>query len=464
MRMMQKDVAQTNITQIVAKQRQFFATNTTKSVSYRLQALKRLKQAILKHEDAVLNALKQDLHKAYYESYMTEIGMVLHELRYMLKHTPRWAKQRRVKTPLTLFPAKSYVLPEPYGVVLIMSPWNYPFQLSLLPLIGAIAAGNCAVIKPSAYAPHVSHVIAKLVADCFPPEYVTVVEGGREENQALLDQEFDYIFFTGGVQVGKLVMEKAARHLTPVTLELGGKSPCIVDHTANLDLAAKRIVFGKLLNCGQTCVAPDYLLVDVKVRDQLIEYIKKYIITFVGSDPLENPDYPRIINAKHYQRLMGMLEGEQVIYGGRGNGVDKIEPTLVAVNTGSKLMQEEIFGPILPIMTYVHLHEVIEYINLHPTPLALYLFTRDQHTEQVITSSVSYGGGCINDTIIHLATPYLGFGGVGNSGMGKYHGYDSFATFSHYKSIVKRGSWLDPSLRYHPYSQVKERLMRLILK
>lgn len=452
------------LTKVVDDQRQFFAAQATKPIPFRINALKKLRDGIISYEEQILVALKQDLNKAEFESYMTELGMVLNELQFLIKNTRKWAKQRRVKTPLALFPARSFIVPEPYGVVLIMSPWNYPFQLSILPLLGAIAAGNCVVIKPSAYAPSVSHVIAEIIKDCFPPEYVTVIEGGRAENQALLEQKFDYIFFTGGVTVGKLVMEKAAQYLTPITLELGGKSPCIVDRTADLKLAAKRIAFGKLLNCGQTCVAPDYLFVDKEIKDQLINYLRQSILDFLGPDPLNNPDYPQIINEKHYHRLMNLISDEDIVLGGVGNN-NKIEPTIVDhVSLDSQLMQEEIFGPILPVITFTQIEETVSYINSRPKPLALYLFTSDKETERFIINNVSYGGGCINDTIMHLATPYLGFGGVGASGIGSYHGKQSFNTFSHLKSIVKRGVRLDVPLRYHPYSSIKERLLRKILK
>lgn len=453
------------IEEIVKKQREYFSTGVTKEVSYRIRALVKLRETILKNEQKIKDALKEDLGKSEFESYMTEIGMVLDELRYLIKHTPDWAKNKRVRTPLAQFAAKSFVVSEPYGVVLVMSPWNYPFQLSIEPLIGAIAAGNCVVVKPSAYSSHTSNVIAEILQECYPEEYITVIQGGRQENQELLEQKFDYIFFTGGVEVGKVVMEKASKYLTPVSLELGGKSPCIVDKTANLKVAAKRLVFGKFLNAGQTCVAPDYVYVHKSVKVKLISHIMKYLEEFYGKNPLKNPDYPKIINEKHYKRILGLIESETILAGGQGINHEKIAPTILDnISPNSKVMQEEIFGPILPLLTYENINEVVHYINSKPKPLALYLFTSSKRLEQHILGNVSFGGGCINDTIIHLATSHMGFGGVGQSGMGSYHGKHSFDTFSHKKSIVKKANWIDLPMRYLPYSKGKEKLVRMFLK
>jgi aldehyde dehydrogenase (NAD+) len=454
-----------NIEEMVNKQHKFFQKGYTKSIPYRIKALKRLRNTIIEKEQIIIDALKADLNKSDFEAYMTEIGIVLDEIRYVIKHTLHWVKDENKRTPMAQFKARSFVKTEPYGVVLIMSPWNYPFQLSIAPLIGAIATGNCAILKPSAYASHTAQVLADIISESFSKEYIGVVQGGRQENQALLDQKFDYIFFTGGVKVGKLVMEKAARNLTPVTLELGGKSPCIVDKTANLRLAAKRIVFGKFLNAGQTCVAPDYLLVHKDVKDKFVDYLKGYITAFFGSNPLENDDYPKIINEKHYHRIMGLIEEENILIGGSGRNNSQIEPTIVdQITPESKVMQEEIFGPILPILTFEHCKEVKNYVNSQPKPLALYLFTRNKKMEQYILNQISFGGGCINDTIIHLATPYMGFGGVGQSGMGSYHGKYSFDTFSHKKSIIKKSNWIDLPMRYRPYTKRKEKLIRMFLK
>lgn len=368
--------------------------------------------------------------------------------------------------PLAQFPSTSYRIPEPYGVVLIMSPWNYPFQLTLLPLVGALAAGNCAVLKPSNYSPHTSQLLHHLISSCFPPEYVCVVTGGRKENSALLEQKFDYIFFTGGVTVGKLVMQSAARHLTPVTLELGGKSPCLVDHTANLTMAARRIVFGKYLNAGQTCVAPDYILVEKSVEKPLLAALQKAISQFYGRNALDNPDYPKIINSKHFKRLQGLLDGQTVFCGGSSRPDSlKMEPTVLKdVAPGSAIMQEEIFGPLLPVLTVDSIGEMISFVRRRAKPLALYLFSSSQDTIRRILRTVSFGGGCVNDTIIHLASTRLPFGGVGESGMGSYHGKKSFDTFSHYKSIVKKAAWLDLPMRYPPYSDQKLKLIRAFLK
>lgn len=455
----------TDIEKIVKHQRRYFATGKTKSYAFRMRALNELEKSIRSHERELNEALKKDLNKARMESYMTETGMVLSEISYLKKHLAGWMREKRAITPIAQFHGRSFEVKEPYGVVLVMAPWNYPFMLLMEPLAGAIAAGNCVVAKPSAYSPHVSAVIAQIIREALPAGLVEVVEGGRAENQALLDQKFDYIFFTGGVKVGQLVLEKASRHLTPVTLELGGKSPCIVDQTANIRLAAKRIVFGKYLNAGQTCVAPDYVLVHESVKEELIKYLKFYISVMLKEKPLQNPDYPKIINEKHYDRLMGLLKEEKAVIGGRGNReMLKIEPTVLTdVTADAPVMQEEIFGPILPVLTYQYLSNVESFINERPKPLALYLFTRNRKTEKRILKNISFGGGCINDTIIHLATSRMGFGGVGGSGMGSYHGKYSFQTFTHTKSIVKKYCWIDMPMRYHPYTFWKEFLVRIFM-
>ena len=453
-----------SIHQIVSRQRAYFRSGATLSVYRRKKALNALLTQLTLQEGAILAALRTDLGKASYEGYMTEIGLVRDELRFHLKHLDQWAKDTRVPTPLVQFPSKSWTHPEPYGVVLIMAPWNYPVLLSLDPLIGAISAGNCAVLKPSAYAPATSAVLAEVIAAALPSELVTVIQGGRKENQALLEERFDYIFFTGSPDVGRYVMEKAAAHLTPVTLELGGKSPCIVTSSADLKVAARRIVFGKLVNAGQTCVAPDYLLVHTSVKEHLIPLLQKEVERALGSDPLNNPEYPKIINEKHFQRLQGLLKEGTIRFGGQvANG--RIAPTLVDdVIPESPVMQEEIFGPILPILTYHNLDEVVQFVQTRPKPLALYLFTRKKEEEKTILSRLSFGGGCVNDTIVHLATPHMPFGGVGESGMGGYHGKASFDTFSHQKSILKKANWLDLPVRYHPYTNTKETLLRLFLR
>jgi len=455
-----------DIKQLVDTQREFFNTQYTKDIQHRLTVLKDLKHWIIHNENLIIDALKQDLNKHQTESYMCEIGLVLSELNYQIKHMKKWAKDKRVRTPLAQFYGTSYKTYEPYGVTLIMSPWNYPFMLSIEPAIGAIAAGNTVIIKPSAYAPHVSHMIYQMIHETCDEKYVAVVEGGRNENTALLEQRFDYIFFTGSVNVGKLVMEKASHHLTPVTLELGGKSPCIVDDERILKLAVKRIAFGKFLNAGQTCVAPDYLLIKEDLKDQFIVYMKETIEEFFGHDPLSHEHLVKIINQKHFDRLSHLLDHQDIVIGGEKDQQNlKISPTLVDhIQDNNPLMQEEIFGPILPIITYQTLDEAIQYIQQREKPLALYIFSNHQSVQQKILKTCSFGGGCINDTIIHLATSELGFGGVGQSGMGSYHGRKSFETFSHERSIVKKAIWIDLPLRYYPYSHIKEKLIRIFVK
>ena len=455
-----------SIENIVAAQRAYFSKEETLDVSFRKAALRKLRDTILARESEINEALFRDLNKSASESYMCEVGMTLAELNYVLSHVDRWAKKHPVLTPLAQFHARSFTVHNPYGVVLIMSPWNYPFMLTMEPLIGALAAGNCCVVKPSAYAPATSAIIRDILSSCFPPEYVCVVEGGRKENQALLDQRFDYIFFTGGVTVGKEVMRRAAEHLTPVSLELGGKSPCIVDGTARLDLAAKRLAFGKLLNCGQTCVAPDYLLIDRKIKDEFLGYLKKHILSMIGEDALQNEKYVRMVNRRHYERVLGLIDPAKVIFGGKGDpDTLHIQPTIMDnVTPDDAVMQEEIFGPVLPVIAYDSIDEAIALINSREHPLALYLFSEDKAVQELFLKAVPFGGGCINDTIIHLATSRMGFGGVGQSGMGCYHGKRSFDTFSHEKSIVQKSTWMDMPVRYMPYGKLKDKLLRMFLR
>lgn len=454
------------INQMLKRQEHFFQSQKTKKYEFRKKALLRLECAIKQHEEDMEHALYKDLGKSSFESYMAEIGMVKSELSYAKKHLKKWMKTEQVKTPLAQFPSQSYKIQEPLGKVLIIAPWNYPILLSLQPLIGAIAAGNCCVLKPSEHAPHCASLLKKMIGEVFPSHYVAVINGGVEISEKLLEQSFDHIFYTGGERVGKIVMEKASRHLTPVTLELGGKSPCIVEESANIKLAAKRIVFGKFLNSGQTCVAPDYIFVDKKAESELICYLKYWINKMIGEHPLSNKDYSSMINPRHYQRIMELMKHEKIVEGGYGDiRLRKIAPTiLVNVKEESTVMQEEIFGPLLPIMTYDKLEDAVSYIRDHNKPLALYLFTENDKVEQDVLSQLSFGGGCINDTIIHLATPYLGFGGVGNSGMGSYHGKKSFDTFTHEKSIIKKSDKIDIPVRYMPYNKAKEQLMKFFLK
>ena len=453
-----------SIAEIVARQRQYFETGATRGADFRLQALERLHQALKREEPLIMEALKQDLNKAPMETYMCETGLVLEEIRFHKRHLRRWMKKRTVPTPLAQFHAKSFVSPEPYGVTLIMSPWNYPVQLCLSPLVGAISGGNCAVVKPSAYAPATSAALAKILGETFPPEYIAVVEGGREQNSALLEEKFDYIFFTGSVAVGKVVMEAAAKHLTPVTLELGGKSPVIVDETADVKLAARRIAFGKVLNAGQTCVEPDYLFLHEQVKEPFVAAFREALAEFFPGGDYSN--MPTIISEKHSRRVKGLLEGEKILLGGGTDDARRfVEPTLLDnVSPESPIMQEEIFGPILPVLPYRDLEAVIRFIRSRPRPLALYLFTASKAVEERVLGTCSFGGGCINDTIIHLATSHMPFGGVGESGMGSYHGKQSFDTFTHYRSIVKKSTWLDLPMRYHPYSESKLKMIRKFMK
>lgn len=454
------------IKNIVERQRIFFATGKTLDVNYRIEMLKKLKAAIYKYEDEICAAIKKDLGKSRDEAYMCEIGMTLSEITYMLKHTRRFAREKNVLTPLTHFHSRSYKKPSPYGVTLIMSPWNYPFMLTMEPLADAIAAGNTAVVKPSAYSPYTTEIIKKILTELFDEEYVAVILGGRTENQCLLNEHFDYIFFTGSQAVGKDVMLHAASHLTPVTLELGGKSPCIVDKSANIKLAAKRIVFGKYLNCGQTCVAPDYIYCDPSIKDQLVSELKKQIVQQFGETPLTNENYGKIINEKHFQRVLGLIDSKKLAHGGSSNpDTLKIEPTILDnVTFDDAVMQEEIFGPVLPVLTYESPDAAIAKINSMAHPLAFYLFSTDKKAIKKFTAMCGFGGGCINDTIIHLATSEMGFGGFGESGMGSYHGKAGFDTFSHYKSIVDKKNWLDLPMRYQPYTRFYQSLIRLFLR
>ncbi|MCI8281106.1 MAG: aldehyde dehydrogenase [Lachnospiraceae bacterium] len=457
---------ETEIQQIVQQQRQFFQSGATLPIDKRIYILKKMRAVFAIQEEEILNALKKDLGKSNMESYMCEIGLVLSEITYMIKHIPRFSKEKRVPTPLAQFHSRSFQKPSPYGVTLIMSPWNYPFLLTMDPLVDAIAAGNTAVVKPSAYSPATSQVIQTLMSQFFDPAHISVITGGRAENACLLQQHFDYIFFTGSQSVGKDVMRQAAAHLTPVTLELGGKSPCVVEETANLKLAAKRIVFGKYLNCGQTCVAPDYIYCHRSVKDALLSEIKKQVRLQYGECPLSNPDYGKIINEKHFHRLLGLIDEKKVVLGGGSNPESlQIEPTVLDhVTFDDAIMQEEIFGPLMPILTYENFDEAIAKINSMEHPLALYIFTSNKAAAKKITASCGFGGGCINDTIIHLATSSMGFGGFGESGMGSYHGKEGFDTFSHYKSIVDKKTWLDLPMRYQPYQEKYGKMIRSFLK
>lgn len=451
---------------IITKQKKFFGTGATLPVSYRIAALKRLRKLIQENEAHICAALKSDLGKSVSESYMCEVGLTLSEISYMLAHIKKFAREKTVATPLAQFASRSFVKPVPYGTVLIMSPWNYPFLLTMEPLVDAICAGNTVVLKPSAYSPATTKIMTELITKCFDEQYVAVITGGRAENSCLLSCEFDYIFFTGSQAVGKEVLRHAAEHLTPSTLELGGKSPCIVDETADLKLAAKRIVFGKFLNCGQTCVAPDYLYCHAGIKDQLLKFIQAEITKQFGMEPLSNPDYGKMINEKHFTRVMGLIRQDKALTGGTGNAETlQIAPTVLDnVTWGDAVMQEEIFGPVLPVLTFTSLDEVFETIGSHAHPLAGYFFSKDKKAIRRFTSTVQFGGGCINDVVIHLATSNMGFGGVGASGMGSYHGKCGFDTFSHKKSIVDKKTWIDLPMRYQPYSKLYDKMIRLFLR
>ncbi len=452
---------------LLEKQRVYYKSGITIPVKFRIEQLKKLYSAVKKYETEINDALCSDLGKSHYEGFMCESGLVLTEISYMIKHTRKFAKRKTVKTPLAQFHSRSYKQAVPYGNTLIMSPWNYPFLLTLDPLANAIAAGNTAIVKPSAYSPATSAVVAKIIKECFAPEYVAVVTGGRTENNTLLEQKFDFIFFTGSQAVGKEVLRHAAEHLTPVVLELGGKSPCIVDKSANIKLAAKRIVFGKYLNCGQTCVAPDYILCERSVKEEFIAEIKKQIQLQYGNNPLKNKDYGKIINEKHFARLCGLIEKNKVVVGGESNrSTCQIAPTVMDnVTYDDAVMSEEIFGPIMPILSFDSFDSVIDDLKNKDKPLALYLFSNNKKHIERVTTELSYGGGCINDVIIHLATSEMGFGGVGESGMGAYHGRAGFEAFSHTKSIVNKKTWIDLPMRYQPYkSKFYEKMLHWILR
>lgn len=441
-----------DLSQLVQRQKSFFYSGKTRDISFRLESLRKLLDAVKRYEPDLLTALKKDLNKSEYEAYVMEIMVIKEEIKWMKKNLPKWAKPRKVRTPLVLFGARSYVYPEPYGVNLIIGPWNYPVQLILCPLIGAIAAGNCAVIKPSEYTPHTSKVLKQMIEGVFDLQYVTVVEGEAETAKALLQEPFDHIFFTGSVAVGKSVMESASKSLTPVTLELGGKSPVIVSQDCNLELTARRIVWGKFTNAGQTCVAPDYLYVPEEIKEDLLNQMKEEIIRFYGENPLVNPDYTRIVSEKHFNRLQSFLKSAHIVIGGKSDpDTLKIEPTILdQVSWDDPVMQEEIFGPILPVLTYVRLDDVIQQIRQKPKPLALYVFTEDKKVQEKVIASLPYGGGCVNDTLMHVGTPHLPFGGIGTSGIGRYHGKYSFDCFSHQKGLIKQTTRFDLTLRY-PY-------------
>ncbi len=452
------------ISEIVQHQKTYFQKNKTLEISFRLNQLKKLKEAILSRETAIHEALYKDLKKSEPESYITETGLVIKEIEEAIAKTAKWAKPKRVSTPLFFAPGTSKIHPEPYGTVLIISPWNYPFQLLMSPLVGAISAGNTVVCKPSECAPHTAAIIKEILESIYPPEYIAVVEGGIPESTALLKERWDYIFFTGSTHVGRIVYQSAAKFLTPVTLELGGKSPCIVDKDIHLENTARRIVWGKFMNVGQTCIAPDYILVHKDIKRALIDKIQEKIKQFYGEDPQESEDYGRIINERNFDRLVGMINQDKVVFGGKSDRSDKyISPTIMDnVTPDDAIMQEEIFGPIIPIMTYENIEEAIGMVNSGEKPLALYIFTRNKNLSDRVLKECPSGGGCVNDTVVHIGNPHLPFGGVGESGIGAYHSEASFGTFSHYKSILHKSPAIDLDVRYAPWGKNYSKLKFLL--
>ncbi len=453
-----------DFTSLVNNQKNYFYTGITKTYQHRLEALKSLKAAIKAFEPQIYEALYQDLGKSKEEAFLTEIGLVLSEISYAIKHLKQWMKPKRVTTPLVLFKAKSLIYREPLGTVLILSPWNYPFQLAINPLVGAIAAGNTAIVKPSSSSEKTALVIDQMLSSVFKSEFVFTVLGSASIAEQLLHEKVDHIFFTGSIPVGKKVMQIASNNLTPVTLELGGKSPCIIDSDTNIKLAAKRIAFGKLINAGQTCIAPDYVLIKPELKKEFVEYFKQSVLEFYGANPLEAKNYPKIISKRHVERLMGLTQNEQILLGGKTDGV-KIEPTILDhITFDSNVMKEEIFGPILPLIDYNDIDEVIQRLRTKDKPLAFYLFTDNKPLRDKVIDSLSFGGGTVNDTLMHFANHHLGFGGVGYSGMGNYHGIRSFNTFTHEKSVLIRSMKVDLPLRYHPISKTSDSIIRKILK
>jgi aldehyde dehydrogenase (NAD+) len=451
------------LNQLMSDQRQFFLSGATKEYKFRVEQLKRLKELVKENEERIFAALKADLNKPGFEAYASEIAFIYEEINFTIKNLKSWMKPKRVWTPMTLFLSSSFIVPEPLGQVLIIGPWNYPFNLVVSPLIGAIAAGNCAIIKPSELAPQTAQVVTDIVS-AFPRNFVASLQGGPEVSQALLKQKFDHIFFTGGTEIGKVIAKAAAETLTPVTLELGGKSPCIVDKDTDLDLTARRIVWGKFFNAGQTCVAPDYMLVHSSIKNSLLERMKHYVHEFYGKDIAQSPDYCRIINERHFDRLEMLLNEGEIVVGGQVDRKTKfIAPTIIdKINLSHKIMQGEIFGPILPVLEYHNIDEAIHTVRRMPNPLALYVFSSNKQNQDKIIAELPFGGGCINNTLLHLGNPNLPFGGRGESGVGAYHGKFSFDCFTHKKSVVKTSFLIDPKFRYQPYKEKLNLLKKLI--
>jgi len=452
------------ISELLQSQKNYFNTGATKTVSFRKQALKRLKTELVKREKETIEALAKDFNKPAFESVLTETSVVLSDLDLMIKNITKWAKPKRVRPVLLNFPSTDRLYAEPYGQTLIIAPWNYPYQLAIAPMVAAIAAGNTVVLKPSELTPNTAKLLKNIVSNVFKPEHVVVVEGDAEKASKLLEQRWDYIFFTGSVNVGKIVAKAAAKHLTPVTLELGGKNPCIVDESANIKLAAKRIVWGKFLNAGQTCIAPDYILIDKSVKKVFYKAMQNEINKAYSKSPIQSKDFCRIVNQKHFERLAKMLENQNCIIGGQTQAKTLyISPTLIdEPKLNSKVMKDEIFGPILPVISYNKSQEIDTIISKYHKPLSLYIFSTNSDRAKQIIEKFSFGGGCINDTVIHFANHRLPFGGVGYSGIGAYHGKLSFDTFSHKKAVVKKGNWLDLPVRYAPYKDKLDRVRTML--
>lgn len=448
-----ENTSKEKIALILKKQRSFFASHATKNIDFRIAQLKKLREAIDRCENKITDALWADLRKSPQEAYLTEISIVLSEINLHIKKLKKWAKAQKVSTPIHLQPSKSRIVYEPLGVVLIIAPWNYPFQLLMNSLVGAISAGCCAVLKVSPYASATAEIMQNLIEDTFPEDYIGFTQGNRDVNQLLLEQNFDFIFFTGSPSLGKKVMQAASAHLTPVVLELGGKSPCIVEKNADLKIAAKRIAWGKSINAGQTCIAPDYLFIHQSVKKAFVEHYKKAVAEMYGENIMESKYYPRIINEQAMKRLIGLMKEGNIVFGGDVNqGERYISPTLIDdVQTDFPIMQEEIFGPLLPMLSFEDINQVIDYVNSREKALALYYFGNNKKQAEELLLKTSSGGGCINDTLVHIANPHLPFGGVGNSGMGKYHGHKSFLVFSNSKSIIETPTWIDLALKYAPF-------------
>jgi len=457
-----EDTSRKIIENMLLQQRDYFATHQTKAISFRIDNLEKFKASIQKYENKITEALWEDLHKSYEEAYLTEISIVIQEIENHIKNLKCWVKPKQVHTPFHLLPSSSKIIYEPLGISLIIAPWNFPFQLLMNPLVGSISAGNCAVIKPSPYTENIAKVMEEIVKETFNLNYIGIVQGSRKTNEILLEQRFDIIFFTGSASVGKVVMKAAAENLTPVVLELGGKSPCIIDKNANLDIAAKRIAWGKTINAGQTCIAPDYLYVHQSVKDELISKIAVQIEKMYGENIQESKYFPRIVNQQAFNRLEKLMQHGTIKFGGKTDRTDKyISPTIIDdIKPGYPVMQEEIFGPILPVMTFDDINEVINYVNSNEKPLALYYFGKNKEARDILSKTTS-GGGCINDTLMHIANHHLPFGGIGNSGLGKYHGKNSFLAFSNQRAIVSTPTWLDLPLKYVPYKYFK--LIRKII-